>query len=55
MALAAEKMHMPIKRATAYHAMQLAKVEAFGNEDEEFCYFEPYLNKFLELNPGSKM
>ena len=45
MALAAEKMHMPIKRATAYRAMQLAKVEAFGNEDEEFCYFEPYLNK----------
>ena len=55
MALAAEKMHMPIKRATAYRPMQLAKVEAYGNEDEEFCYFEPYLNKFLELNPGSKM
>ena len=31
MALAAEKMHMPIKRATTYRAMQLAKVEAFGN------------------------
>ena len=49
MALAAEKMHMRIKRATAYRAVHLAKVQAFGNEDdsEVFCYFEPYLNKLF--------
>ena len=55
MDIAAEKLQMPIKKATAYRAMHIAKTTVFGSLNEEFTFIEPYLHRFLDLNPGSKM
>ena len=35
---AAETFHMPIKSATAFRAMNLARVKVFGTLNEEFQY-----------------
>ena len=53
--IAAETLDMPVKKATAYRAMALAKATVFGEYNEEFTYIEPYLEQFVAQNPGSKM
>ena len=53
--IASQALDMPVKKATAYRARGLAKVRVFREYNEEFTYIEPYLEQFLEQNPGSKM
>ena len=40
-------------RASAYHTIGLAKEIVHGSLDFEYCLVEPYLHRFVELNPQS--